>query len=66
MIKTAVRPVHLPGFKKFIFKNMVLWIALLAAAVTCFFVPVDAAYADYFDLRTGLSVLHIAGRVRFS
>ena len=52
MIKTAVRPVHFPGVKKFVIKNMVLWIALFAAAVTCFFVPVDAAYADYFDLRT--------------
>ena len=32
--------------------NAVLLIALLAAAITCFFVPIDAQYADYFDLRT--------------
>jgi Na+/H+ antiporter NhaD/arsenite permease-like protein len=37
---------------RFIKKNAVLCIAMLAAAVTCFFVPPDAAYADYFDWKT--------------
>lgn len=32
--------------------NIVLLVALLAAAVTCFFVPPDEAYLTYFDLRT--------------
>ena len=37
---------------RFIKKNAVLCIAILAAAVTCFFVPPDGAYADYFDWKT--------------
>ena len=37
---------------RFIKKNAVLCIAMLAAAVTCFFVPPDGAYADYFDWKT--------------
>lgn len=32
--------------------HIVLVIAVVAAAVTCFFVPPDASYADYFDLNT--------------
>ena len=32
--------------------NVVLVIALIAAAVTCFFVPFDGEYLGYFDLRT--------------
>ena len=32
--------------------HAVLLVAILAAAVTCAFVPPDAAYADYFDLNT--------------
>lgn len=32
--------------------HIVLVIAVIAAAVTCFFVPPDAAYAEYFDLDT--------------
>ena len=33
-------------------KNIVFCIAALAAGFTCFFVPPDAAYADYFDWKT--------------
>ena len=40
------------GFGGFVRKNMVMVIALLAAAVTCFFVPPDKAYLDYFDVKT--------------
>ena len=40
------------GFTGFVKKNVVMVIALLAAAVTCFFVPPDAAYLDYFDFKT--------------
>ena len=36
----------------FLRKNIVMVIALLAAVVTCFFVPVDKAYLEYFDLKT--------------
>ena len=32
--------------------HVVLLVAIAAAAVTCIFVPPDAAYADYFDLDT--------------
>ena len=32
--------------------RIVLIVALVAAAVTCFFVPPDGGYADYFDLGT--------------
>ena len=38
--------------KRFIKNNVVFCVALLAAVVTCFFVPPDAAYADYFDWKT--------------
>ena len=38
--------------KRFIKKNVVFCVALLAAAVTCFLVPPDAAYGDYFDWKT--------------
>ena len=32
--------------------RIVLIVALVAAAITCFFVPPDSGYADYFDLDT--------------
>ena len=32
--------------------NAVLIVALVAAAITCFFVPIDGEYLGYFDLRT--------------
>ena len=38
--------------KRFVKKNVVFCVALLAAAVTRFLVPPDAAYADYFDWKT--------------
>ena len=38
--------------KAFIARNTVLCVALTAAVVTCFLVPPDAAYAEYFDLKT--------------
>jgi len=40
---------NMGGFVK---KNVVMIVAMIAAAVTCFFVPPDAAYLDYFDLKT--------------
>ncbi len=33
-------------------KNVVMVVAMAAAAVTCILVPPDAAYLDYFDLKT--------------
>ena len=38
--------------KKFIQKNVVMVIALLAAVCTCLFVPFDKAYLGYFDFKT--------------
>lgn len=38
--------------KNFFKANVVLIIAIIAAAATCFFVPFDAEYAGYFDWRT--------------
>lgn len=38
--------------KDFIKKNAVMFIALLAAAVTMLIVPPDAQYLDYFDFKT--------------
>ena len=40
---------HAAGFVK---KNAVMVIALIAAAITCFLVPPDSAYLDYFDVKT--------------
>ena len=41
-----------PQIGGFIKKNIVMVIAMLAAAITCFLVPPDAAYLDYFDTKT--------------
>ena len=40
------------SFVGFIKKNAVMCIALLAAAITCFFVPPDKEYFGYFDYKT--------------
>ena len=40
---------HVTGFVK---KNVVMVVAMLAALVTCFLVPPDAAYLGYFDVKT--------------
>ena len=36
----------------FVKKNVVMMVAMAAAAITCFLVPPDAAYLEYFDLKT--------------
>ncbi len=33
-------------------KNVVMFVAMAAAAITCFIVPPDKAYLDYFDFKT--------------
>ena len=38
--------------KNFLKANTVLIISIVAAAITCFFVPFDEEYLGYFDLRT--------------
>lgn len=48
-VKISPRVFDFLGFFK---KNAVMTVAMLAAAVTCMFVPVDAAYAGYFDFKT--------------
>jgi len=40
------------GVSSFVRKNVVMVIAMIAAIVTCFFVPPDKAYWDYFDVKT--------------
>ena len=40
------------GFGSFVKKNVVMIIAMIAAAITCFFVPPDEAYLAYFDVKT--------------
>ena len=40
------------GLGSFVRKNVVMVIAMIAAMVTCFFVPPDKAYLDYFDVKT--------------
>ena len=47
-IHTAV----LRSFADFIKKNVVMYVAMCAALVTCIFVPIDREYLDYFDLKT--------------
>ena len=37
---------------KFLKREPVLVISVLAAAASCFFVPPDAKYIEYMDLRT--------------
>ncbi len=37
---------------RFISKNIVMVVALAAALITCFIVPVDREYAGYFDVKT--------------
>ncbi len=46
----ARRAAHL--FLQFVKSNAVLLIALVAAGITCIFVPFDREYLGYFDLRT--------------
>ena len=38
--------------RAFLRREAVLTVSVLAAAVSCIFVPPDAAYLGYFDLRT--------------
>ena len=45
--------IHLPmGLSGFIKKNTVMLVAFVAAVVTCFIIPPDKAYLDYFDFKT--------------
>ena len=36
----------------FVKKNVVMVVAMVAALITCFIIPPDAAYLDYFDVKT--------------
>ena len=42
-------PSGLLGFAK---KNVVMVVAMFAALITCLIIPPDAAYLDYFDVKT--------------
>ena len=57
MEETGAQPLH--GWKKFaggflhvIKSSVVLIVALVAAGITCFFVPFDGEYLGYFDWQT--------------
>ena len=43
---------NIAGVTGFIKKNVVMVVAMLAALITCFLVPPDEAYLDYFDVKT--------------
>ena len=50
---TITNHLHLyQAFRGFIKKNIVMVIAMIAAIATCFVVPPDRAYLDYFDVKT--------------
>ena len=50
---STINHIHLyRSFGSFLKKNIVMVIAMVAAAVTCFFIPPDKAYWDYFDVKT--------------
>ena len=50
---TVTNHIHLHrGIGNFVKKNVVMVIAMVAAMVTCFFVPPDEAYLGYFDVKT--------------
>ena len=40
-------------------KNMILVVAFIAAVVTCFFVPIDKEYLNYFETKTLMSLFSI-------
>ncbi len=50
--RSAIHRARLHDVRAVLKNNVVLLVAISAAAITCFFVPPDAAYADYFDVRT--------------
>lgn len=47
-VKKAFREVILPFFRK----NIVMLVAFTCALVTCFIIPPDSKYIEYFDLKT--------------
>ena len=48
-----MRKLPLPsGVFGFVKKNVVMVVAMLAALITCLIIPPDAAYLDYFDVKT--------------
>ena len=40
------------GIKRFVKKNVVMFIAFFVALITIFFVPIDKQYCEYFDYKT--------------
>ena len=47
-----IRTVRYHGVWEFIKQNVVMTVAFAVAAITCFIVPPDAKYLEYFDLKT--------------
>ena len=50
--RPALRLPHGHEITKFIKKNAVMLIAMTVAIITCFFVPIDRQYLNYFDYKT--------------
>ena len=48
----SIKQEILSGLKAFVKKNAVMVIALFAALLTSFIIPVDSLYKDYFDYKT--------------
>lgn len=51
-VKVRRSPLHENKVWHFVKGHLVLFIAIIAAAVTCIFVPFDSQYIDYFDWGT--------------
>ena len=50
---SATNHIHLHrSFGNFVKKNIVMVVAMIAAAITCIFIPPDKAYLAYFDVKT--------------
>lgn len=48
--------IMLGSIKRFIKREIVLSIAIVLTVITCFFVPVDKEYLNYFEMDTLLSL----------
>jgi len=71
LLSFGVKRMILQRIKKIVKQNIVLTIATLAAVITCFLVPPDTGYLDYFDMNTltclllTLAVIVCLKRIRF-
>lgn len=50
---------YLPPVKNYVSKNIILLVAVLAAIISCFFVPPSEKYLDYINFRTICTLLSL-------